>query len=159
MKRFIVIMLLCAAVASAKWTSSSFFQPLFTSTVNDTVWIIGTADDTTGAFALTSATSVQVEITTAGGDTNKVKWYPVYASKAPGYVDCGSVPISKFQHKWGTNDSTDFMPVYTVNAVGFSTGANISPDAACPCARVVVIGNVGAGDDSSKVTVHVSREE
>lgn len=159
MKRLIFVALICAAVTvvySAKW---SYFSPEFTTGANDTVWVIGTADDTTGAFALSSATSVQVEIVAAGGDTNKVKWYPVYASKPPNKAECGSVAIARFQHKWGTADSTDFMPVYPVNAVGTSQGVGISPDVACPCARIVVIGNVGAGDDSSKVVVHVSRQE
>lgn len=156
MKKLFAILIVCTVVFAAKW---SHFSPTFNTGANDTTWIVTTADDTSGAFALSPSVSVQVEIQTGPGDSSKVGWYPVYASKAPGYISCGEVPLSKFRSSWGNIDSTDFYGVYDIAAdSSFSKGVNISPTAACPCARIVVKGHA-TDNDSARVVIHISRYE
>lgn len=150
----VVIALLIASVAMAgDWYS---FAPSWNTGANDTIYIIAAADDTSGAFQLTPSTSIQIEqVGTPATDSSAVGFYPVFASKT-GYAECGSVPIAKFNHKWGTMDSTDFYGVYNISIdSAFTTGVGISPDAACPCARVVAKGL--ALNDSSRIMLHVSR--
>lgn len=154
--KFIFVLLLAAwssmSYAGSWWSGS----PIFNSGANDSSYVIGTADDTTGGFQLSPATSVQLQmIGTAATDSSAVAFYPVFAAKGS-YSECGSVPISRFSHKWGTMDSTDFVGVYDVSTDStFSIGVNIAPDAACECARIVVKGL--ALNDSSYVITRVTR--
>lgn len=155
MKKFVLVALLMSVVSvyAGEW---EHFSPTWNTGANDSIYIVAAADDTSGGFRLTPSTSVQLQmIGTAATDSSAIGFYPVFASMHS-YADCGSVPISKFSHKWGTMDSTDFYGVYDVSVDSvFSIGVNISPDAACPCARIVAKGL--ALNDSSYIKIAVSR--
>lgn len=154
--KYIVSLIMLALVATSQAGNWSHFSPTWNTGANDSIYIVGTADDTTGGFSLSPSTSVQLQmIGTAATDSSAIGFYPVFASMAP-YAECGSVPISKFSAKWGTMDSTEFYGVYDVSVDSvFFQGVNVSPDAACPCARIVAKGL--ALNDSSYIRIAVSR--
>jgi len=151
---FVLMLALCSVAQAGTWWCST--APNFNTGANDTIYVIGSADDTTGAFSLSPSMSAQFKmIGTAATDSSAIGFYPVFASRGI-YAECGSVPIGNFQHKWGTMDSTDFYGVYDVSVDSvMSQGVNISPDAACPCARLVFKGL--ALNDSSYIVPLLSR--
>lgn len=150
---FVLMLALVSVAQAGSWWNGS---PSFNTGANDSTYIVGAADDTTGAFALTPSTSMQFQmIGTAATDSSALGFYPVFAALG-GRAECGDVPIARFTHKWGNMDSTDFYGVYDVSVDSvMSQGVNISPDAACPCARIVFKGL--ALNDSSYVRAIISR--